>query len=404
MQSVHSGKMKILIHVDESGPFDEKLTGASSSVVGGVCSVLFAAEWENVHRQHLTEWNIRTALSFVYPTHYHCGPLLSRKMDVPAVASDRDLREFAESVFQNVLRHSLFGFASKNRGKRFEYSPQATYVMNLVAALRCAFEHLQSINGADVENVTVVVAQRTIDETVKASAGSRYMSSLLSYVADQLLVGDGPGVALARRLSADRALMFESGIGERDAGLIAADFVCCLFRQGIKAPTATCLHVCQPNQEMLLGDYRRFHERLANELLHNRYYGSCLEFVCRFFPLTHGAPDTGMLLKQFDMEQDTAVLEREVPALLAVVHQLAKNRMEAPNMLACAISVADKLVALAEHRREGTPPCAIHRIWLNLEVQALAELAMCHNHTGAVGPQKDAEAKLTALLEKNRAR
>lgn len=394
--------MKAIIHIDESGPFDEKLTGAASSVVGGVCSLHTAAEWENLHREHLQARNANTTARFIYPTHYHCGPLLSRKVEVPVHASDRDLRDFAESVFHNVLDHSLFGFASKNRGKRFEYSPQATYVMNLVAALRCAFERLQSLEGCDVEEVTVVVAQRTIDETAKATAGSRYMTSLLSYVADQLLVGDGPGVALARQLTGKQALVFNSGVGERDAGLIAADFVCCLFRQGPKISSGTTLHVCQPNQEMLLGDYRRFHERLANELLHNRYYGSCLEFLCRFFPLLHGSPDLGMLLGQFAIEEDRSVLEREVPALLTVVHQLAKNRNEAQNLLSCATAVAEKLVAVAEHHTAGAPPGGTQQIWLNLEVQALAELATCHNHTGAVGPQKEVEAKLTALLAQHK--
>lgn len=390
--------MKAFIHVDESGPFDEKMTGVTSSVVGGVCSVFPPSEWVNIHHGHLAMWNASQKSSFIFPKHYHCGPLLSRKLICPARVSDRDLRLFVESVFNNVLGHSIFGFAAKNRGKRFEYSPQATYVMNLVAALRCAFENLHSAKHGEIEQVTVVIAQRTIDETVKANAGSRYMSSLLSYVNDQLLVGEGPGVTLARRLTDERALIFESGVGDRDAGLIAADFICCLFRGGIKVPPGSAMHVCQPNQEMLLGDYRRFHERLANELLQNRYYGSCLEFLCRYFPLAHGTPDTGILIQQLDAESDPGVLEREVPALLAVIHQLAKNRTEAPHLLACAINVAEKLIALAERRTADLPAGSTQRIWLNLSVQALAELAACYNHTGAVGPQKEAESKLTALL------
>lgn len=390
--------MDIYIYIDESGSFDEKLMGGASSVVGGICSKLSPNEWENVHLDHLTAWNERELISFLYPNHYHCGPLLSRKLSGPVRASDRDLRLFVENVFGNVLRHSLFGFISKNRGKRFEYSPQATYVMNLVASLRCAFENLHSHCTQGVERVTVVIAQRTIDETVKASAGSRYMTSLLSYLNDQLLVGEGPGVTLARQLTNSRALVFESGLGDRDAGLIAADFVCCLSRQGQKPPEGTSFHVCQPNSEMLLGDYRRFHERLENEMLQNHYYGSCLEFIFKNFPLIRGAPETSLLLQKIEGETDITVLEREVPALLAVVHQLSKNRTEAPSMLACVTSVTEKLVTIAERRSTETSPGVAQQIWLNLTIQALAELAACHNHSGSVGPQQEAEAKITALL------
>lgn len=391
----------IFVHVDESGPFDEKFTGVPSSVVGGVCSFFSADQWECIHREHLADWNATKGAAFSFPVHYHCGPLLSRKLPVHPRTSVGDIRDFADSVFRNSLSHALFGFASKNRGKRFEYSPQATYVMNLTAALRCAFECLGGLKGSAIQSVTVVVAQRTIGETTKASAGNRYMSSLLSYVADQLLLGDGPGVVLARRLTAAHTLELASGIGDRDAGLMAADFVCCLFRQGSKSPSGTSLHVCQPDQNRLLGDYRRFHERLVVEFLQSRYYGSCLDFLCRFFPLSSGVPDTALLLKHLDMEQDPAVLEREVPALLMVIHQLAKTRTEAPNLLACAISVAERLASLAERRAAETPTNATKRLWLNLEIQGLAELAACHNHTGAVGPQKDAESKLTALLMKH---
>jgi hypothetical protein len=269
--------------------------------------------------------------------------------------------------------------------------------MNLIAALRNAFQ-LMGESHEDIDYVQVVVAQRTIGETSKIGTVEQYMSFLLAHVTEQLLVGEGSGVALAKRIHSHGQLDFSTGLGDRNAGLIAADFVCCLGRSGRKAPAGGSLHVCQPNEEALLGDYKAFHERQAQVFLKNRYYGSCLEFLCRYFPSKDGHPNVEQLLGELRRETDQHVLQRELPALLSVIHQLSKNRNIAPNMLAVAIRVAERLTEIAKKYSIDINSGGVHRHWLNFHIQALAELSACYSHTGSVGPQRIAEEQLTVLL------
>ena len=392
--------MKYYIHIDESGPFDESFTGVRASVVGGICSQHSAKYWDYLHRGHLEQFSREhTNVSFSYPGHYHCGPLLAGKMRGPNGTDSTVIREFAEGVFQNVLSKTSFGFLSRNVGKKFEYSPQATYVMNLIAALRNAFQLLGE-SHEDIDYVQVVVAQRTIGETSRIGTVEQYMTSLLAFVTEQLLVGDGAGVALAKRLNSNGQLDFSTGLGDQNAGLIAADFVCCLGRSGRKPVGDSRLHLCQPNAEALLGDYKAFHERQAQEFLKNKYYGSCLEFLCRYFPAKDGHPDVERLVGELKRETDQQVLQRELPALLSVIHQLSKNRTLAPNMLAVAIRVAERLVEIATKYSVDSNSPGVQRHWLNFHIQALAELSACYSHTGSVGPQQKAEEQLSTLLSK----
>ncbi len=392
--------MKYYIHIDESGPFDEAFSGVRASVVGGVCSTNSADEWAQIHREHLDEFSGNNPDSQLdYPSHYHCGPLLAGKLGAPTGSHAGMVGDFADGVFHNVLTNAKFGFLSRNVGKKFQYSPQATYVMNLIAALRNSFKLLgQSVD--DIEQIHVVIAQRTIGETSKAGTVALYMSFLLTHVMEQLLVGDGAGVVLARRLHTQARLNLSTGLGDRNAGLIAADFVCCLGRNGRKANQGSSLHVWQPDEDALLGDYRSFHERQALVLIKNKYYGSCLDFMCRYFPLLDGQPDVKSLVEALRREIDQQVLQRELPALLSVIHQISKNRTQAPNMLAVAIRVAERLVDIASKHSTADQNPAVQRHWLNFHIQALAELSACYNHTGSVGPQAVVEHQLTDLLSK----
>ena len=391
--------MKYYIYIDESGPFDESFSGGKASVVGGICSQHSAQGWECLHQKHLDEFcHEHPDVNFSYPGHYHCGPLLAGKVAVAGCSDFSFVRKFTTSVFQHVLSESTFGFLSRNVGKQFEYSPQATYVMNLITALRYAFQ-LIAESHEDIESVQVVVAQRTIGETSKISTVEQYMSFLLAHVTKQLLIGEGAGVALAQRLHSQGLLDFSTGLGDRNAGLIAADFVCCLGRYGRKAVGNTKLFFCRPDEHALLGDYEAFHARQVAEFLKNKYYGSCLEFLCRYFPLNNGEPDTKQLLDALKREDERDILQRELPALLSVIHQLSKNRTVAPNMLSAAIRVAEHLVELAQ-RFSIDSSASIQRQWLNFHIQVLAELSACYNHTGSVGPQLIAEEQLAELLSK----
>jgi hypothetical protein len=392
--------MKYYIYIDESGPFDESFTGVRASVVGGICSQHSAKRWEYLHRSHLEQFHYdHHDVDFFYPGHYHCGPLLAGKIKMPIGSDSARIREFTESVFQNVLSQSTFGFLSKNVGKKFEYSPQATYVMNLIAALRKAFQLLGE-TPVDIDSVQVVIAQRTIGETSKISTVEQYMSHLLTYVKEQLLIGEGVGVGLANRLCKNGRLDFSTGLGDQNAGLIAADFVCCLGRSGRKPVSDGRLVICQTNEEALLGDYKAFHERQAQVFLKNKYYGSCLEFLCRYFPSKDGHPEVDGLITELKRETDQQVLQRELSALLSIIHQLSKNRTRAPNMLAVAIRVAERLVEIAVKYSVEPNNAGVQRHWLNFHIQALAELSACYSHTGSVGPQKEAEEQLNLLLSK----
>lgn len=396
----YCNQMKYYIYIDESGPFDESFSGVKASVVGGICSEHSAKHWDYLHRGHLEQFcREHSDVDFSYPGHYHCGPLLAGKIRGPMGSDSAVVGEFTNGVFQNVLSKATFGFLSRNVGKKFEYSPQATYVMNLIAALRNAFQ-LMSESHENIDSVHVVVAQRTIGETSKVGTVEQYMSFLLAHVTEQLLVGDGAGVALAKRIHALGQLDFSTGLGDQNAGLIAADFVCCLGRSGRKAVAGGSLHLCQPNQDALLGDYKAFHDRQAQVFLKNKYYGSCLEFLCKYFPSKDGQPDVEQLVGQLKRETDQQVLQRELPALLSVIHQLSKNRTKAPNMLAVAIRVAERLVELAKKYSVEINSNGIQRHWLNFHIQALAELSACYSHTGSVGPQQIAEEQLTVLLSK----
>lgn len=320
--------MKYFFYVDESGPFDEKLSRGKASFVGGICSEVDSTGWNTFHKNTLSELNRHSRYHFSYPQHYHCGPLLGRAIPGSSNVSIKDLEEFAKSVYSSILSNSLFAFGSRNRGKRFEYSPQATYVMNLVAALRCGFQKLAEVNRNDVQRVCIVIAQRSIGETTAHQGKEKYMSLLLGYVRDQLLIGEAPGVDLARRLERNSGTELRSGLGDREGGLIAADFVCCFLRMNAKPPASAPIYVCSPDTGMLVGDYRLFHERQAQELLMRGYYASGLDFMIRYFPGKTGVPDVHKVLDEVERQKDREILEREIPALLAVVHQLAKHRTE----------------------------------------------------------------------------
>jgi len=391
--------MKYYIHIDESGPFDEAFSGQKASVVGGICSQHSEQGWECLHQGHLDQFcHEHSDVKFSYPNHYHCGPLLAGKISAPDGTDSSLVRKFTTDVFQNVLSKATFGFLSKNSGKRFEYSPQATYVMNLIAAIRYAFQ-LMSEFHEHIDHVQVVVAQRTIAETSQVNSVKQYMTFLMAYVTKQLLVGEGAGVALAKRLHLAEQLEFSTGLGDRNAGLIAADFVCCLGRNGRKAVGNSNLYFCHPDEDALLGDYNAFHARQAVEFIRNKYYGSCLDFSCRYFPLNEGEPDIKPLLDALKRETDQDVLQRELPSLLSVIHQLSKNRTSAPNMLLVATRVAQHLVEIAK-RYSIDSNASIQRQWLNFHIQVLAELSACYNHTGSVGPQLIAEEQMAELLSK----
>ena len=411
--------MTLHIFIDESGTFDEGLPqslSARPSIVGGVCGTSSAEGWESLFLRQLTAYNLMLSektqlgspIQFEFPKHYHCSQLLAGKIPTPGVVRSGQLEDFAENIIDTLKDEVRFAFWSKNSDQRFEYSPQATYVLNLVAALRMAFSKLAESRSEKVDRVEIVVAQRTIKETVSSDADTYflrqiavqdYMGRLLGFVREQLVSGEGPGVELAARLVTAGTLSLKSDIGTQNAGLIAADFVCNRARAA-SLPNFTC-HKTQPDA-MLFGNYSKFYQRVVDRLIEARQYAAAADFLRRFYPASNGLPDSGQILKALSGEDDPDILTRELPALINQARFMIGRRTSEPGMLASARSLLDALIKIADGKLSAAADARIQRGWADLLVDALCELSTCHNHMGAVGPQQDVELKLGKVLEQNK--
>ena len=397
--------MKYFVFVDESGPFDEAIRPADRgqqerpSVVGGVCSRLSTEDWETVHRATLEGFSASSRIKFSYPKHFHCAPLMGNRIQADGPVRRQDCEALAAAVWEAVGREAAFTFASRNPAGRFEFSPQATYVLNLITALRGAMQRLSEI-GREVETCDIMIAQRTIRETADYDQ-REYTASLFRFVAEQLQTGDTSGVSLVQRLVSAGALRIESGVGDRNAGLIAADFACAAVRYGRELDPQPI--VLAP-ESTLGGDYRRFYEQEVLRLIEAQQYASAAEFLRRYFPQRDGAPDLGPLLHALRRETDHDILHRELNALLAESECLVEKRTLQAGALKAATCILESLDRLAAAQLAGESPAEVVRQWADLDVHALVLLASCYNHTGAVGPQQEVETRLNSLLRTYRPR
>jgi hypothetical protein len=397
--------MKYFVFVDESGSFDEAIRTADGrqqdrpSVVGGICGRMSAQDWEAIHRRTLEDFNANSRIKFTYPKHFHCAPLMGNKIQTDGPVRRQDCEALASAIWGAVAGASTFLFASRNPGGRFEFSPQATYVLNLITALRGAMQRLSEM-GTEVETCDIMIAQRTIRETADYDQ-REYTASLFRFVAEQLQTGDTSGVSLVQRLVSAGALRIESGVGERNAGLIAADFSCAAVRYGRELEPKPIDLTPESN---LGGDYRRFYEQEVLRLIEAQQYASAAEFLRRYFPQRDGAPDLGPLLHALRRETDHDILHRELNALLAESECLAEKRTLLAGALKAATCILESLDQLAAAQLAGESSPDVVRQWADLDVHALVLLASCYNHTGAVGPQQDVETRLNSLLKTYRPR
>lgn len=389
--------MKIHIFIDESGAFDEGVLSPSGkprpSVVGGVCSNLDAQAWATSHKQQVTLFNAKCPVQFAYPTHFHAGPLLAGRVRVAGPVRKDHLHAFYSAIRDSVFSKSDFAFASVNKGAHFEYSPQATYVLHLITALRAAFEKLAK-STEPVERCFITIAQRTIRETADVPPDD-YMTALLKFVTEQLESGEGSGVTLARRLRKESALKLSSGVGSRDGGLIAADFVCSSVRQQEPMP-ASFLATSPDNQH--IADYRQFYRSEISRLLDAQQYAAATDFSRRYLPDREGKPDLGLILGRLKKETDFRVLRRELLALSAWAEALIESRTRDSSALATALDLLASLdaAALRALAKPGEP--LVQRHWQDIQAYVLMLLSCCHNHSGAVQPQQEIEARLDAVL------
>lgn len=398
--------MTFYLHIDESGPFDEGFNNKKvESVVGGVCSTMTDDQWDQKHRDHLAKWKQDGGYEFLYPEHYHCGPLIQD--NIPGCQAGKLQREaFLDSLFAHVVGRSQFAFASRNLDKAFNYSPQTTYVVNLIAAVRLAFQTLATQAQAEaIDAVHINVAQRSIKETMQDGVGD-YMEKMFLFVVEQIQVGDNPGAELARSLKRRDALMLEYGRADLLGGLIAADIACFGVRGNyrIAGSESGRILVCHPDREVLLGDYVAFNRQFRNRAIQDGRYAYALELVCassseRDAILREAAP----VLTAFERTDDPRSLRREADALLAFIRHLIARRTREPMQLRLAADLTDRLIAIARRRIASLKPGELQSLWINGLVRALAERIQEENHCGAIAAQTTLEEEVADLLERHRA-
>ncbi len=397
------------IFIDESGEFDEAIVEPDgkkrtrSSVVGGVCGCLSEQDWETEFKALTKKYRDESGIPFVYPRHFHCAELFSNKIPIRETVSKVDCGKFATEIQSLVADNSLFLFASQNLSGSFEYSPQATYVLNLITSLRAVMDTL-ALKDDTVESCHITIAQRTIEETSQSHYDD-YTGMLIKYAKTQLCAGDSAGAQLVRKLDGVGTLHVRSAVtiswdGTRaNGGLTAADFACGAIRYGTKAkikperytPTST-----------IGGEFANFYEQQVKQLIEGKQYAAASEFLRRYVPRTDGKPDMKPVLNALQKETDHDVLHRELNALLTEAEYLVEKRTVIAGSLKDATLLLEKLVTISKAHLEKETSPDVCRQWSDLQAHALALLLSCYNHTGAIDPQKRVESELNALLSAHR--
>jgi len=384
------------IYIDESGSFDEGLSRLAGknrkpSIVCGICTTLSPQEWEIKHKAVTKKINEQNNTSFSFPDHFHCGEILANK--IRNCNYSRNIREgFIEAVRKVVDDNIVLIITSKNSGCEFSYSPQACYVQNLNNVLITALEEI-AIKLPELTSLSITIAQRTISET----SSHNYTKYLLDYVKKQLLVGNSKGSKLARKLDSTKKLKIKKGVGTRDPGLIAADFVACLKRNKTDFVTKTLTNkISKP----LPDDYNAFYQKELMKFLDSKQYATCMEFLQQFFPLSNQLPDFSPVFAKLRSEKDNLILSRELSALLAKAHYFIENRTTEKNSLNIAKKILDNLIKIAQEKIDSSLSNNIKKTWVDLLINAYCDLEACYNHIGATSQQVEIEKLLNTTIKK----
>lgn len=389
--------MNLHLFIDESGSFDEalKFEGARcrQSVVGAVCSDSDDVEWEKRIRLATDDFNKRYGTRFRYPDHIHCAPLFAghglngiERIKGPL---------FAETIQSMIAEKAPLMFASINPLNRFEFSPQATYGVNLLALVRSVGHHLAEV-GKDVTGLSIVVAQRSIQET--NNGDPRYTDYLLKYLVRQYSAGTGPGPELMRRLKSAGHLIIEAGIATKKAGLMAADFVSSNVREGrIKANDANVIYT-EPD-EVVFGLYRERYDSELKHLVENRQYAAALTFQRLCMPQGINVSSIAPIMTALKNEEEPAVLASELQAMLLATRSLIDQRQCIHDGLSMARDILIAIITASEKKLSAEVIASQKRAWVDALAQALAELVVCFNHIGDKTRQSDIELRLNQVLK-----
>ncbi len=398
--------MNYHIFIDESGEFDEAILSpegkkqSRASIVGGVCSTLSAEDWETGFILETENQRKQTKFPFLYPTHFHCSELFAGKYLTAKTTSNNHFVSFGNHIHRFVSDNALFLFASKNPSGSFEYSPQATYVLNLITAIKGAMETLAA-KAESIDACTITIAQRTIYETTQ-SRYDDYMGALIKHVRSQLFTGDTAGVNLVRKLDQSGGLIIQSAVAmsfdgkKANGGLTAADFACGAIRYGSKASIEPIVFTPSSN---IGGDISTFYEQQTKHLIEAKQYAAAIDFLRLYFPRKNGAPELKPALKALRNETDHNILHRELNALLTEADYLIEKRTVMTGALNDATLILEALNDISTAHLESNSSPELVRQWSDLQAHALPLLSSCYNHTGAVGPQAIIEDKLTTLLK-----
>ena len=386
--------MNYYIFVDESGSFDEAIPGGENmrSLVGGICSKLGSSEWASHHQRMVQRFNDLHNTEFEYPENFHASPMMAGRVRVEGAAGNSIIREFVKTAGEEMFQSCSFLFASINTPRRFEYSPQATYGLNLVAGLKEALDQLAGLNET-VTRCFINVAQRTIDEIT--SRPRIYMPELLKFVRVQLEAGDSPGAMLARRLTNENSLILDYGVGTKDAGLIAADFACSAIRHNTNLPHN--LFKTHPDESHVT-DFDAFYRTEIKRLLDAQQYAAAAGFLHRYLPSKNRALELESVIVKLKEEKNARVLKRELPALAVHAEVLIDSRTQSPAALTSARFLLESLERLSQEVFDENPDPKVQRQWVDLHLYVLMLLVCCHNHAGETGPQEQIEEQINKFL------
>jgi len=404
--------MEYYIYIDEAGPFDNALSGTKyPSIVGGICSVHPYYWWRDNFSRLADTLSGEHSVEFEYPQHFHCAEVRHKKGFLPDVrvpgsnvtrAPKQSVKDkLTDSVIEYISENIVNSLVSKNINSRFEYSPQATYVVNLIAAVKAQFEYLAE-NCSDADSVQLFVAQRTIEETRQADYLNNNMSyndALIRFVVDQVKMGETPGAKQASQLDASDALSAQMKVATNFPGLMAADFACYYMRNNTMPETAP--HCGTSPNDVIFGDYRRFVDNEVTQLLNKKYYAAAGEVIYR----NYSASDIQGKLKKFfealSNEQDAQILYKELQAINNFTEYLINSRSVIDSSLESLISILSKLKALAEKQlSKAELASTIQQSWAYLYLNVLGNMCSVMNHSGSTEGQLDLEEQYNESLAK----